>query len=389
MSEQMAQDGLQGGTCPDPDGLIPNQVAAAQRGGEPAAGGAPGGSKRSSERGPVLTIAVPSYNVEAYLARGLASYDDPRLDGVLEVIVVDDGSTDGTRALAADFTARRPGIFRVVSKENGGHGSAVNAGLAAAQGRYFRVVDGDDWVDTDGLVRLIDALGSLDADLVIDRKREVDMTTGASTPFPLAAGVATGEVLPFDTVLANGDTVFQIMIHTLTCRTDYLRALGIRLLEHTFYEDYEYVVKASVPAATIAYFDIEVYQYLVGNAAQSVSHANYVRRWDDHTRVVEELLAYLGRAEAGEVTGGLTPAALSYLREKVHLIVDTHYNIALLFDDDRARGRARARAFRAGLRRRSQDQWRRGERRYRLALALNLLGVSYERISGLVAGRRR
>ena len=338
---------------------------------------------------PVLTIAVPAYNVASYLERGLDSYDDDRLNGVLEVIVVDDGSADGTRALAERYAARRPGVFRVVSKENGGHGSAVNTGLAAARGRYFRIVDGDDWVDTDGLVALIAALGALTADLVVDRKREVDMATGSGTPFPLAAGVETGAVLPFSAVLTNGDTVFQIMIHTLTARTDYLRGLGIRLLEHTFYEDYEYVVKASAPAATIAYLDIEVYQYLVGNANQSVSHANYVRRWGDHTRVVDELLRYLDAAEAGEVAGGLEPAALAYLREKVHLIVDTHYNIALLFDNDRRRGRERAAAFRRSLRDRNPDQFRRGERRYRMALALNLSGISYERMRGLIAGRRR
>lgn len=338
---------------------------------------------------PILTIAVPSYNVESYLARGLDSYDDDRLARVLEVIVVDDGSTDGTRALAERYASRRPEVFRVISQENGGHGAAVNAGLAAARGRYFRIVDGDDWVDTDGLVSLIATLAEIDADLVVDRKREVDMATGAGTPFPLAPGVQAGVVLPFDAALTNGDTVFQIMIHTLTARTDYLRGLGIRLLEHTFYEDFEYVVKASAPAATIAYLDIEVYQYLVGNANQSVSHANYVRRWGDHTRVVDELLRYLDAAEAGEVAGGLEPAALAYLREKVHLIVDTHYNIALLFDGDRRRGRDRARAFRRRLRERNPDQFRRGERRYRVALALNLLGISYDRIQGLVAGRRR
>lgn len=336
----------------------------------------------------VLTIAVPAYNVEAYLERGLASFEDARLAGPLEVIVVDDGSTDGTRAIACAAEARRPGTVRVISKENGGHGSAVNAALAAARGRYFRVVDGDDWVSTEGLVALIEELRSLEADLVVDWRREVDMATGEGTAFPLDARTPFGRTLPFARAAADG-RAFELTIHTLTARTDYLRGLGIRLLEHTFYEDFEYVVKASAPAATIAYLDIEVYQYLVGNASQSVSHENYVRRWDDHTRVVDELLRYLDAAEAGEVAGGLEPAALAYLREKVHLIVDTHYNIALLFDGDRRRGRDRARAFRRRLRERNPDQFRRGERRYRVALALNLLGISYDRIQGLVAGRRR
>ena len=240
-----------------------------------------------------LTVAVPAYNVESYLARGLESYLDPRFVGKLEVVVVDDGSTDGTRALAEEFAARSHGVIRVISKKNGGHGSAVNAGLAEARGRYFRVVDGDDWVNTDGMAELLERLADLDCDLVVDKKREVDMASGEGRLFPLAEGVVTGRALDFSSVLTNGDTVFQIMIHTLTARTDYLRGIGIHLLEHTFYEDYEYVVKASVPASTICYLDIEVYQYLVGNENQSVSQANYVRRWDDHDRVVMELLGYL------------------------------------------------------------------------------------------------
>lgn len=163
------------------------------------------------------------------------------------------------------------------------------------------------------------------------------------------------------------------MIHTLTVRTDLLRRAGVSVLEHTFYEDFEYVVKASAPASTIAFLDIEVYQYLVGNAAQSVSHQNYVRRWDDHARVVRELLRY-----AAEVRGGrldLGAEAQAYVEYKLHLVVDTHYNIALLFDADRKRGRARARAFRAELHEFDRTQWRLGERRYWSALALNVLGI--------------
>ena len=182
------------------------------------------------------------------------------------------------------------------------------------------------------------------------------------------------------------------MIHTLTARADYLRGIGIHLLEHTFYEDYEYVVKASVPASTICYLDIEVYQYLVGNENQSVSQANYVRRWDDHDRVVMELLGYLERCEHGEVCAAsgekLSNESVCYVREKVHLIVDTHYNIALLFDEDRSRGRARAKAFRRELRRADIDQWARGEQRYRIAMLLNRLNFSYNSIERLVSKRR-
>lgn len=334
---------------------------------------------------PVLTIVMPSYNVERYLAHGLASFCDGRLADALEVIVVDDGSTDDTRAIADEFVQREPRIFRVISKENGGHGSAINVGLAAARGAYFRVVDGDDWVSTEGLVELVARLRTLDCDLVVDKKREIHMVTGATELFKLAEGVEPDVVLPFEQVCANDEASAQVMIHTLTARTDYLRRVGLRLLEHTFYEDYEYIVKASAPARTIMFLDIEVYQYLVGNAGQSVSMSNYVKRWADHSRVVDEMLRYLADAESGLLADPLDPWAIAYLRHKVHLIIDTHYNIALLFDDDRARGRGRAAAFRDELKCANEDQWKMGERRYKTALLLNRLGISYARMQQMRA----
>lgn len=352
--------------------------------------------------GKLLTVVIPAYNVEAYLERGLASLFDERLLERLEVLIIDDGSTDATRAIAERYAAREPQTFRVVSKENGGHGSAINCGVELATGAYFRIVDGDDWVCTDGLAEELDILERLDADLVVDKKREVDMRTGESRLFELACspklrlstpctstpGVrsfAPGKQpstpctsrpctpVPFSRACVDHAIAAQLMIHTLTVRTDLLRRAGVSVLEHTFYEDFEYVVKASAPASTIAFLDIEVYQYLVGNAAQSVSHQNYVRRWDDHARVVRELLRY-----AAEVRGGrldLGAEAQAYVEYKLHLVVDTHYNIALLFDADRKRGRARARAFRAELHEFDRTQWRLGERRYWSALALNALGI--------------
>lgn len=79
---------------------------------------------------PLLTITMPSYNVEAYLRQGLNSLADARLDGLVEVLVVNDGSTDATARIAGEYVSKFPNIFHLINKENGGHGSAVNAGIA-------------------------------------------------------------------------------------------------------------------------------------------------------------------------------------------------------------------------------------------------------------------
>ena len=65
-----------------------------------------------------------------------------------KILIVDDGSTkDDTAEKADEWASRHPGIIKAIHKENGGHGSAVNAGLAEASGLYYKVVDSDDWLD--------------------------------------------------------------------------------------------------------------------------------------------------------------------------------------------------------------------------------------------------
>ena len=106
-----------------------------------------------------LTITIPSYNSEQYLERCLDSLILPRgwMEHI-EIIVVNDGSTDRTGEIADDYVRRFPDTVRVVHKENGGHGSGVNTGLALATGRYFKVLDSDDWFDERAYRKLVENL---------------------------------------------------------------------------------------------------------------------------------------------------------------------------------------------------------------------------------------
>ena len=328
----------------------------------------------SGQVAPVLTVAMPCYNVARYLERGLTSFDDARLEGLVELIVVDDGSTDTTASIAQAFVERRPQVFRLITKPNGGHGSAVNTGLAQARGTYFRVVDGDDWVDTDELVRFAQLLVQATSDLVVDVKTEVDMATMSPRVFPLPAEFAQGESCNLESVCMLDAFAPKVMIHTLTARVAYLRSISLRLLEKTFYEDLEFVVKATLDAADVEFVDTRVYQYLVGNASQSVADEGYVRRWDDHTRVCEELLARLSARKEN-----LSPIRLAYLQRRCALLSNTHYNIALIFDKDRARGARRAKAYRAALRASHPDVARLSDSHYRKAMVLHVLGVDSQK----------
>ena len=115
------------------------------------------------ENDKILTVVVPSYNASKYLDFNLQSFLRPSVPKRLEVIVVDDGSTDDTARIADAYHEKYPETIKVIHKENGGHGSGINAGLRAATGKYFKVVDADDWVDHEALERLLDYIASFDA----------------------------------------------------------------------------------------------------------------------------------------------------------------------------------------------------------------------------------
>ena len=322
---------------------------------------------------PVLSIVVPAYNVETCLEQSLRSYCDEQLAGALQVIVVNDGSTDATQAIAETFVQTNPSIFTLINKENGGHGSAINVGFQAATGKYFRVIDADDWVDSQNLVHFCHKLQSIETNIVVDTKCEVNAQTGARTTFPLPDCFTQNETLAFEQVCAHEELCAYLMIHTLTLKRSYLAQIGVNLLEHTFYEDFQFVVESTISVQNICFLDINVYQYAVGNPQQSVADSNYVQKWEDHTRVTNALL---GLYESKKDTFGEESARLQYLLHRCVLLCNTHYNIALIFDKDRRRGLRRAKEFHGFLQEKHPTIAKHTNTRYHKALLLHYAGVN-------------
>ena len=118
----------------------------------------------------LLSVSIAAYNVEQFLKQTLESFlvSDKLLE-YLEVIIVSDGSSDHTVEIAREYEKKYPGCFVVVDKGNGGYGSTINSSLKIASGKYFKTLDGDDWVDTKGLEILLDFLKICEADLIISK----------------------------------------------------------------------------------------------------------------------------------------------------------------------------------------------------------------------------
>ena len=105
----------------------------------------------------LITFAVPCYNSAAYMRHCVDTLLTAGEDA--EIILIDDGSTkDDTPAICDEYAAKYPGVVRAIHQENGGHGEGVNQGIRHAAGIYYKVVDSDDWLDTDALAKVLDRL---------------------------------------------------------------------------------------------------------------------------------------------------------------------------------------------------------------------------------------
>jgi hypothetical protein len=277
--------------------------------------------KRRPLPAPLLTVAVPSWNAEKTLARCVRSLTRADTTGRLEVLVVNDGSTDGTGALADALAAELPGIVRVVHQENRGHGGAINAGLAAARGRYFRVVDADDWVDSLALAQLVATLRTETVDVVLTSYAEDRPDAPLPRPVNILGRLPAGAVCRFDTIVDPhlGLTSWGPLLSTSTFRTEFLRRAKLSLTEHSAYVDLEYCTLGLEFVETMRHLPLEIYRYSLGAEGQSVSPASYRRRYKEHEAVILRLCRFARHNQH------LSPAKRRYVLERVIApVIDAH-----------------------------------------------------------------
>lgn len=237
----------------------------------------------------LLSIIVPTYNVENYLGQCLDSLCMKKTNGKMEVLIINDGSTDSSADIARGYIRNHPEVFRLINKENGGHGSAINRGIQEAEGKYFKVVDSDDWVDAEALDRLLSHLESSASDVVYTNFYHVDNRSGRKTvefarPFP---EVEYGREYHFSELKNN----FFLKMHGYTIRTELLKNIP-QIDEHCFYVDMEYVLFPVPQIETITFLDIFVYQYRIGLPGQSMSIQKMKRNANDYDRVLGRVLNF-------------------------------------------------------------------------------------------------
>ena len=235
----------------------------------------------------LLTIAIPCYNSQDYMEHCIKSLLVGGED--VEILIVNDGSKDATPEIADSYARRYPTIVRAIHQENGGHGSAVNAGVQNATGLYYKVVDSDDWVDEKAFLTVLDKLRQL-----AGGDETVDLFI-ANFVYD-KVGVKHKKVMrytsmfPVDQVFGWNDVKLitkghYLLMHSVIYRTDMLRKCKLELPKHTFYVDNIYVYHPLPYVKKMYYMDVDLYHYYIGRGDQSVNEEIMIGRIDQQIKV--------------------------------------------------------------------------------------------------------
>lgn len=259
-------------------------------------------------KSPILTIAIPAYNVELYLEDTISSITSSKYISDIEVIIVNDGSSDHTSEIAEKIALEHNSV-KVINKPNGGHGSAINAGLKSATGKYFRLLDGDDWFDTIELDSYIERLKQETSDLVLTDYVECFIKSNTSRPVTFYSNLKEFTTYQID------DIDFQEwgpMLPTTTIKTELLRKLNFHIDEKCYYVDQEYNMACYFCAKTVTYYPSMIYHYRLERDGQSMEKSSLIKNVTSHEKVCARLLA-----EYQYNFDNLSPKGQAYFKNRV------------------------------------------------------------------------
>ena len=272
----------------------------------------------------ILSVSVAAYNLESMIRQCLDSFIRPEILEKVEVLVTDDGSKDQTREIVAEYEKKYPGSFKLIAQKNAGPGSTVNSGLAHATGKYFRMVDGDDWVNTNEMEAYLTYLEEHDTDMVCTSYCCVDHETGKKRLEMLKTDIMDREI-QFEQV---ANDLFLAM-HNVTYKTSILKENSIRL-DNGFYTDLEYLLFPTPYIHTVAFLSQTIYMYRVSLSTQSMNIKSLQKNVQMHRDVLEHLLR---EYEAYHMSAHWNASIGSYYCNRIAATVGTQLSIYLSFKD--------------------------------------------------------
>lgn len=246
----------------------------------------------------ILSVVVPCYNSQDYIERCI----DSLLiigSGDVEIIIVNDGSTDNTALISNRYAEKYPQMVSVIHQENGGHGAAINTGIEYATGIFFKVVDSDDWIDPAGYFKIMGKLREF-----VHNKSNVDMVVSNfvyENEFVRKKKIMSYERLLPENKIFNWDDTRNfpkgkyLLMHSVIFSTKILKESNLVLPKHTFYVDNLFVFIPLIHVRRIFYLNEVFYRYYIGREDQSVNEKNMIGRIEQQLKVNTLMIESINR----------------------------------------------------------------------------------------------
>lgn len=319
----------------------------------------------------ILSFVIPSYNCEKFLKTAVTSMICKEVLDKLEIIIVNDGSTDSTEEIALALQNSYPETIKVITQENKGHGGALNTGLSAAGGKFVKVIDADDWVTTENLPAFVEKLEKLDADVVLTHHYTIDITTKEIKKW-MSYPEQFEKAYNFKQIMNDWKSFDRsLTFHGITYNTEFYKKNCIQLSEHVFYEDHEYATCPCCMARKIVPIDLFIYNYRIGDVAQSVSDVNQLGRSHHTKAVIERLLSEYQTVRLPEKCCGRR-----YYAMKTQGLMLSYITTVLLVEKDKKRGRAMAEEIMSLANDKLPLAYKLARKQYRVFLIMNYLHIS-------------
>lgn len=272
-----------------------------------------------------LSIVVPVYNTEKYIRRCMDSILLKEILDDIEVILVNDESKDNSLKIIKEYEKKYPQSVIVIDKKNGGHGSTINEGLKIATGKYFRVIDSDDWVNSIDFIKLVRKMRNEDVDLIITNYRKETISNGLSEKIEWK-NLKNDKIYNFDSFnLSILNQEYFVMANSMY-KTEVLRNSKLKLLEKTFYVDMQYNVVPILYIKNFKFLNLDIYRYFIGRPDQSMNLQNFVKNRADHEKVIKYLIEYFTKN-----LNKFSKNKKAYIKQIIFYMLTTHYYIYCVY----------------------------------------------------------
>ena len=241
----------------------------------------------------ILSVGIPSYNISDYVIKCLESFSEVSQDFYckFELIFVNDGSKDDTVQVIEEFLSKSYLNARIITKENGGHGSAVNRGIDEAIGKYYLSLDGDDWVNPKDFEKLLINLSNEEAEVVFTNFTEQHVYNNT------VINHRYNELYPANQLTSFLELTTIMPMHSVIYKLELLRKNNIRLTEGIYYVDNEYILYPFIFAKNFVYYNLDIYQYLIGRAGQSMNTANLVKNNEHFIKLLASIFLFINKSD--------------------------------------------------------------------------------------------